>query len=58
MLIGCLSVLSSLLAFVPVISRKDLRTAYITSMCFCVLCVGGESAPELGREMQEVSGWL
>ena len=25
---------------------------------FCVLCVGGESAPELGREVQEVSGWL
>ena len=56
MLIKCLSVLSSLFAFVPMISRKDLRTAYITSK-FCVLCVG-ESVPELGREVQEVSGWL
>ena len=47
MLIGCLYVLYLLFEGVPVMSRKDLRNAYITSM-FSVLWIGGESAPELG----------
>ena len=58
MLIGFRSVLYSLFASVRMINRKDLRTAYITMSMFCVLWIGGESAPELGTDAQEVSGWL
>ena len=58
MLIGCLGALYRLVEGVPVISRKDLKTAYITMSIFCVLWIGGETAPGIGREVQETSGWL
>ena len=58
MLIGCLNVLYPLVEGVPVISRKDLKIAYIATSMFCVLWIGGATAPELGREVQELSAWL
>ena len=58
MLIGCLTVLYPLVEDVPVLSRKDLKIAYITTSMFCALWIGGETAPELGTEVQELSAWL
>ena len=58
MLIGCLTVLYPLVEDVPVLSRKDLKIAYITTSMFCALWIGGETAPELGTKVQEPSAWL
>ena len=49
----CLNMFCRLLKCAPVISRKDLVSPLMISM-FCVLWIGGEVVPELGREAQEV----
>ena len=45
-----------LVEVVSVLSRKYLKIAYITTSMFCVLWIGGETAPELGGEAEKVFG--